>query len=101
VENNSGPLRKAGLPTARADALEDPRETRLQALWVDSRFTAQRFSFHASAGLRYLWELPRWLNLTRSIPQENIPDAHSFYGLAMFEDRMLSGVNYYFPLANI
>jgi putative nucleotidyltransferase-like protein len=39
---------------------------RVQALWVDSAFTIQRLSFHAGAGLRYLWELPRWRNLTRS-----------------------------------
>jgi hypothetical protein len=40
--------------------------TRVQALWWDSAFTIQRLSFHAGAGLRYLWELPRWRNLTRS-----------------------------------
>lgn len=40
--------------------------TRMQALWVDSAFTMQRLSFHGSAGLRYLWELPRWRSLTRS-----------------------------------
>ena len=40
--------------------------TRMQALWLDSAFTAQRLSFHAGAGLRYLWELPRWRSLSRS-----------------------------------
>lgn len=40
--------------------------TRVQALWLDSAFTAQRLSFHAGAGLRYLWELPRWRSLSRS-----------------------------------
>jgi hypothetical protein len=40
--------------------------TRVQARWVDSAFTIQRLSFHVGAGLRYLWELPRWRNLTRS-----------------------------------
>jgi Uncharacterised nucleotidyltransferase len=40
--------------------------TRLQARWLGTAFTVQRLSFHASAGLRYLWELPRWRNLTSS-----------------------------------
>jgi hypothetical protein len=40
--------------------------TRLQARWTDSTYTVQRLSFHGAAGLRYLWELPRWRNLTRS-----------------------------------
>jgi Uncharacterised nucleotidyltransferase len=55
-------------PSAVFAQVKNRPSTRLQALWVDSAFTAQRLSFHASAGLRYLWELPRWLNLTRSIP---------------------------------
>jgi hypothetical protein len=38
--------------------------SRVQALWVDSTFTIQRLSFHAAAGMRYLWEYPRWRNLT-------------------------------------
>jgi hypothetical protein len=40
--------------------------TRVQALCLDSAFAIQQLSFHAGAGLRYLWELPRWRNLTRS-----------------------------------
>jgi hypothetical protein len=40
--------------------------TRVQARWLDSAFTIQRLSFHAGAGLRYLWELPHWRDLTRS-----------------------------------
>jgi|ERR1700722_5150439 hypothetical protein len=40
--------------------------TRVQARWVDSAFTIQRLSFHVGAGLRYLWELPHWRDLTRS-----------------------------------
>jgi hypothetical protein len=40
--------------------------TRVQARWLDSVFTIQRLSFHAGAGLRYLWELPHWRDLTRS-----------------------------------
>ena len=40
--------------------------TRTKALWVASSLAIQRLSFHAGAGLRYLWELPRWRNLTRS-----------------------------------
>ena len=40
--------------------------TRVQALWWDAAFTMQRLSFHIGAGLRYLWELPHWRNLTRS-----------------------------------
>jgi hypothetical protein len=55
-------------PAAVFAQVKNRPSTRLQALWVDSAFTAQRLSFHASAGLRYLWELPRWLNLTKSIP---------------------------------
>jgi hypothetical protein len=47
-------------------AVKDLPWTRLQSLWVDSTLTIQRLSFHAGAGLRYLWELPRWRNLTRS-----------------------------------
>jgi hypothetical protein len=39
---------------------------RIQALWASSAFAIQRLSFHAGAGLRYLWELPRWRSLTRS-----------------------------------
>ena len=39
---------------------------RVQALWLDGAFTVQRLSFHAGAGLRYLWELPRWRSLSRS-----------------------------------
>jgi hypothetical protein len=46
--------------------IENRPGTRLQALWVDSTYTLQRLSFHGGAGLRYLWELPRWRNLTRS-----------------------------------
>jgi hypothetical protein len=40
--------------------------TRLQARWLDTAYSVQRLSFHAGAGLRYLWELPRWRDLTRS-----------------------------------
>jgi hypothetical protein len=40
--------------------------TRVQARWLDIAFTIQRLSFHAGAGLRYLWELPHWRDLTRS-----------------------------------
>jgi hypothetical protein len=46
--------------------VENQPGSRLQALWVDTTYTAQRLSFHGGAGLRYLWELPRWRNLTRS-----------------------------------
>ncbi len=46
--------------------VENQPGTRLQALWVDSTHTVQRLSFHGGAGLRYLWELPRWRNLKRS-----------------------------------
>jgi len=46
--------------------VENQPGTRLQALWVDSTYTVQRLSFHGGAGLRYLWELPRWRGLTRS-----------------------------------
>ena len=42
--------------------------TRVQARWVDSAYTVQRLSFHAAAGLRYLWELPSWRYLTRISP---------------------------------
>jgi hypothetical protein len=40
--------------------------TRMRALWVNGAFAIQRLSFHTGAGLRYLWELPRWRSLTRS-----------------------------------
>lgn len=40
--------------------------TRFRAWWLDSGFTVQRLSFHAGAGLRYLWELPRWRYLAKS-----------------------------------
>ncbi|MFZ0816442.1 MAG: nucleotidyltransferase family protein [Candidatus Sulfotelmatobacter sp.] len=46
--------------------VENQLGTRLQALWVDSTYTVQRLSFHGGAGLRYLWELPRWRGLTGS-----------------------------------
>jgi hypothetical protein len=46
--------------------VENQLGTRIRALWVNSTYTVQRLSFHGGAGLRYLWELPRWLSLTRS-----------------------------------
>jgi hypothetical protein len=53
-------------PAAVFAPVENQPGTRLRALWVDSTYTAQRLSFHGSAGLRYLWELPRWRGLTRA-----------------------------------
>jgi hypothetical protein len=53
-------------PSAVFEQVKSRPWTRLQALWGDSAFTIQRLSFHVGAGLRYLWELPRWRNLTRS-----------------------------------
>jgi hypothetical protein len=53
-------------PAAVFAPVKNQPGTRLQALWVDSTYTAQRLSFHGCAGLRYLWELPRWRNLTRT-----------------------------------
>jgi hypothetical protein len=53
-------------PAAVFAQVKNQSGTRLRALWLDSTYTAQRLSFHGSAGLKYLLELPRWLNLTRS-----------------------------------
>jgi Uncharacterised nucleotidyltransferase len=53
-------------PSVVIAPVKNQPSTRLQARWVDAAFTVQRLSFHVGAGLRYLWELPRWLNLTRS-----------------------------------
>ena len=53
-------------PAVVFSPVENQPGTRLQALWVDSTHTVQRLSFHGGAGLRYLWELPRWRNLKRS-----------------------------------
>ena len=50
-------------PMAVFAPVENQPGTRLQALWVDSTYTMQRLSFHGGAGLRYLWELPRWRGL--------------------------------------
>lgn len=47
--------------------------TRLQARWLDGTFTVQRLSFHACAGLRCLWELPRWRSLSRA--RQDSPNA--------------------------
>jgi hypothetical protein len=53
-------------PSAAFVRVKNRPWTRVQALWVDSTYTVQRLSFHGGAGLRYLWELPRWRNLKRS-----------------------------------
>jgi hypothetical protein len=53
-------------PSVVFEQVQSKPWTRVQALWLDSAFTAQRLSFHAGAGLRYLWELPRWRSLSRS-----------------------------------
>jgi hypothetical protein len=53
-------------PSAVFAQVKNQPGTRLQALWVDSTYTVQRLSFHGGAGLRYLWELPRWRGLTGS-----------------------------------
>ena len=53
-------------PTTVFAPVKNRPGTRLQALWVDSTYTVQRLSFHGGAGLRYLWEWPRWRNLKRS-----------------------------------
>jgi hypothetical protein len=56
--------------------------TRLQARWLDSAYTVQRLSFHAGAGLRYLWEWPRWRYLTKSCSDssDTIRQAGTFTG---------------------
>jgi hypothetical protein len=46
--------------------VENQPGSRLRALRVDSTYTVQRLSCHGGAGLRYLWELPRWRSLTKS-----------------------------------
>lgn len=52
-------------PAVVFSPINDQPRTRLQARWLDIVFTVQRLSFHAGAGLRYLWELPRWRSLSR------------------------------------
>ena len=53
-------------PSAVFERVKNRPWTRVQTLWVDSTYTAQRLCFHSGAGLRYLWEWPRWRNLKRS-----------------------------------
>jgi hypothetical protein len=53
-------------PSVVFQQVKSKPSTRVQALWLDGAFTVQRLSFHAGAGLRYLWELPRWRSLSRS-----------------------------------
>jgi hypothetical protein len=53
-------------PSVAFEQVKSKPWTRVQARWLDSAFTVQRLSYHASAGLRYLWELPRWRSLSRS-----------------------------------
>jgi len=38
---------------------------RLRALWRQWGFTFQMLGFHVGAGLRYLWELPRWRRMNK------------------------------------
>jgi hypothetical protein len=53
-------------PSAVFSQVKNQPGTRLHAHWLNSAFTVQRLSFHAGAGMRYLWEFPRWRNLTSS-----------------------------------
>ena len=40
----------------------------VQVFWLQSAHVLRQASFHAGAGLRYIWELPHWHELKRSYP---------------------------------
>jgi hypothetical protein len=53
-------------PSVDFEQLKSRPWSRVQTLWLRSAFRVKQLNYHAGAGLRYFWELPRWRSLSRS-----------------------------------